>query len=281
MAIQPLKSWVCDTCGDPILSVDDGYVEFIRETEAPYRASQFHIVHQRSSSPIGACYQHEHARGRADLALRDFTGGRGQARLLSFLDVGPEFAPDFEGPGVLDLREFTDFARRLTIPYYEEARQHWKAAWRDGFFDGTDGVYGYFPDQLRLIAERYANEPLERPGLAFSGPRLVTPDEAAGTVPAGTLRFTVQSSPPSRGVYEMHPMLEGNVDVGGRTVPVELGLAGDETTPARFVVTFRTREAPVGCVFHVEVTDFLESLVRAYFAAHPTDEPARRIHPPR
>ena len=45
--------------------------------------------------------------------------------------------------------------RRLTIPYYEEARLYWSRAEADGFFDGANEVWLYMPHNLEALIERY------------------------------------------------------------------------------------------------------------------------------
>lgn len=56
---------------------------------------------------------------------------------------------------VRDVREFVEFARRLTIPHYEEARKYWSSANSDGFFYGGNEIWIYLPQTLKSLIERY------------------------------------------------------------------------------------------------------------------------------
>ena len=78
--------------------------------------------------------------------------------LLSFLDEGPIHDPEYSGPRAKDIREFVDIVRRLTIPYYEEARLYWRRAQADGFFSGCGHVAIYQPDTLKLLIDTYGDE---------------------------------------------------------------------------------------------------------------------------
>jgi hypothetical protein len=92
-----------------------------------------------------------------DLPLNSVTGPSGLARLLSFFDVGPYHDPDYSGPRVADIREFTEIIRRLMLPYYEEARMYWERAIADGFFGSPNEVYLYVPNTCQSLVEKYTN----------------------------------------------------------------------------------------------------------------------------
>ncbi len=158
--MEPLQQWICDTCRQLIQEPGHGYVEWLQRLDEPARA--FHIVHHAPRSPLkpdGNCYQHTRARGRRDLPLREFVGPVGMVRLLSFLDLGEHHDPKRASLNqVHDMREFVEFARRLTLPHYEEARRYWNDAESDGFFDTGNEVWVYTPETLRRLAEKYRDE---------------------------------------------------------------------------------------------------------------------------
>ncbi len=92
-----------------------------------------------------------------------------------------------------------------------------------------------------------------------------------------TLRVTIETLPPKRGVFAYRPLLAGVVDSQHGPVEVQLMLEqahpGEERRPAVLAVAFQTADAPVGVAYHIDVTDFLEALVREHFEANPDDRP--------
>lgn len=154
-----LGEWYCDTCGGVIESPEDGYVEW---TNADALAGDFHIVHHKGASPRSApegCYQHEHARGRADVDLASMLGPLGLARLLSKLErravpIGTPNAPKGK-VGVRDISEWAELVRRLHLPHYERARVHFEQAEEDGEFDGENEFTRMLPEVLEAIADKY------------------------------------------------------------------------------------------------------------------------------
>ena len=56
---------------------------------------------------------------------------------------------------VRDVREFMEFARRLTIPYYEQARLFWEQGINDGIFAGANEIKVYTSKFLRELIEEY------------------------------------------------------------------------------------------------------------------------------
>lgn len=80
------------------------------------------------------------------------------AELLRFVDVGEYHEPDFAGPHVTDLREWTELVRRLSIPHYEEARLYWSRARSDGYFDGANEIIIYSEGFLKGMIEKYGEE---------------------------------------------------------------------------------------------------------------------------
>lgn len=120
----------------------------------------FKIVHNYDSSPLGkgGCFHYPKEEGPSDVNLTRFISKEGYVYLLSFLDLGPIVIPEYKGPRVKDIREFIEFMRRLTIPYYEEARGFFDEALADDDL-GPSLVEGiYEPEYLKKIVEKYGKE---------------------------------------------------------------------------------------------------------------------------
>lgn len=143
--LEPLKQFYCDRCGRLIEQAEAGWVEFLSEPNGIGRLYYgFRIVHHsgKCGSEKG-CLRHFHRHGAGSIELDQFTGKNGINELLDFLDEGDVLEPSFRGSSVKDMREFVELARRLTVPYYEQARQYWQRALEDGWFDSNiDGIYG-------------------------------------------------------------------------------------------------------------------------------------------
>lgn len=154
--LKPLAQFVCDTCGGLIESPDQGYVEWVTDN-GRNSAREFHIVHHALYSPLKPvrnCYQHKLG---GCLALTDFLGADGLVEMLSFLDTGEILQPEYRGHHVADLREWVEFARRLFVPYYEEARRFWSRAAEAGHFEGANEVSPYISANLEALIRHYGD----------------------------------------------------------------------------------------------------------------------------
>ena len=117
--LKLLEQWICDRCGQVIEEPNQGLVEWIDDSKT-HKASGFKMV-----------------------------------MVLSFLDIGPYLEAEYQGPRIKDMREFVEFTRRLTLPYYEEARLYWNQAEQDGLFDGANEISLYLPRTLEQIVRDY------------------------------------------------------------------------------------------------------------------------------
>jgi hypothetical protein len=151
MKLIPLEQWICDTCQGRINQVSDGWVEWTDASDdGDYRPFGFHIVHHQSPC------QYHGPRHLLDLPLSSFVGPNGLVRLLNILKPGPEFDPAGEF-AARDRDEWCEFARRLQIPHYEEARQYWSLAEQDELFvDDATEVYRYSQESLTMLLSRYS-----------------------------------------------------------------------------------------------------------------------------
>jgi hypothetical protein len=167
--LEPLRQWICDTCGEIIQSPEQGYVEWMETND---KRHGFRIVHHASHSPRkgigGDCYYGIVERG-GDGSLTDFVGARGLLELTSWIDVGEWHDSKYSEPEV-DLREWTTLFRRLHAPYYEEAR-HCTQELRDELDCGADQIYLYLPDTLKRIVEEHESRRPLKEGEAAVGER--------------------------------------------------------------------------------------------------------------
>lgn len=146
--LRPLIDFVCDTCHTVVDGTQGGYVEWIENNNI---AGQFRIAHNSHH-----CLVHGNNYGRKDTNLSDFLGPYKMPYILSFLDVGPVLDPNFRsGNGISDVRNYVEFVRRITIPFYEEARLYFGKAIADGVFDGDNELSVYDPAKLQGIISRY------------------------------------------------------------------------------------------------------------------------------
>lgn len=148
MRLKPLEQWICDSCGEIIEDIKDGWLEWVHEMGQ--RARDFHIVHRADR-----CFHHTHAHGRSDNHLEYFVGPDGLAYLLAILAPGPRFKPGEKEADVEDVPELIDIIRRLHTPLYEEAQQYWRAAEADGFIEGANEVALYTQGSLKRLISEY------------------------------------------------------------------------------------------------------------------------------
>lgn len=152
--LEPLKQWICDSCGQVIKSADDGYVEWLVESEESSFSSQygFKIIH---SGEECTCYSQEDI-SFIDAPLEFFLRDKGYLNILNFLDIGPLLMREYKGPRVKNLREFVEFMRRLTVPYYEEARLYFDNLHTDEHFVLDDSIYQQ--ENLIKIIQKYGRD---------------------------------------------------------------------------------------------------------------------------
>ena len=160
----PLEQFVCDTCGQIINSPKEGWLEWISKYDketGKRETHSFRIVHHYLASPLSStddvgCYQHNGQSGRKDLHLDDFLEeNHKMAYILKFLDMGSIHDPDFRGTELTDIRQYVETVRRLTIPYYEEARLYWDRAREDGYFESANEIWVYAVGNLKRLIETY------------------------------------------------------------------------------------------------------------------------------
>lgn len=165
--LRPLEQFICDECGDIINTPKEGYVEWESERLPDGReyCHGFRIVHAYFASPKKdrhgeGCYRYGNSEHRLDIDL-DFFLRNVHQEMFSMLDLGIYHDPEnHRGSSIQDYREFVDFYKRLTIPYYEEARMYITQALQDGFIGGDENeLYLYTPELLERIVRQYSVYP--------------------------------------------------------------------------------------------------------------------------
>lgn len=165
--LVPLKQFICDTCGEIIDKPEEGWIEWISKLDFDKGTREIHsfnIVHHYSYSPLAThtnegCYQHQGKLGRSDNHLNHFINDDYKmANILRFLDIGPYLNPDYKGTDITDMRQYVETVRRLTIPYYEEARLYWQRALDDGYFQDASELWIYGVSNLKRLIEIYGDK---------------------------------------------------------------------------------------------------------------------------
>lgn len=142
--LRPLEEFVCDECGQIIEDVADGYVVWRTEDECD---CDFKIIHKVS------CDDESHP---SSDSLEEFVGSRGLIRLTGYFSPGPLIL-NSQGsirsglPKSMD--EFTDFFRRLHVPYYEEARMKFSNPELQAEYYDCNELLPYFEDALISICD--------------------------------------------------------------------------------------------------------------------------------
>jgi len=160
----PLIQFYCDECGEIIDSPKDGFVEWLEITDEKTEkktVNGFRIVHRKTQSPLKAikhdgCYKYGNNDNRMDNELSYILENSHQF-IFSYLDLG--FIHDSNGEIgslIVDYKSFVDFAKRLTIPYYEEARKYFSIAYQEGYFSEENEVGLFTESTLKSIIARYS-----------------------------------------------------------------------------------------------------------------------------
>lgn len=152
--LTPLKQFICDSCGEVIENPNDGWVEWEGSFEDNKSVNKnFRICHHKMQ-----CQKLARHPNCSDLPLNNIIGDNVHAFIFTHLDAGPYHNREYSGPSIVDFRQYTDFMRRLTLPYYEEARQWWNEAMMDGYFGDSNEIYIYLPDNLKRMIQHYSGE---------------------------------------------------------------------------------------------------------------------------
>ena len=154
------KFWICDTCGERINTVEDGWVEWIvaGNSAGERRGRNLRLVHHLPASPrrqereygcqINERRECDRNEVLLDQSLSDSVGPDGLMNLLSML-----------AEGELPKESVIEMIKRLHIPGYEVARLHFVEAAEAGIFEpnAMPGVYWQedMDAVLRYMEEAY------------------------------------------------------------------------------------------------------------------------------
>lgn len=141
--------WICDTCGERINNVKDGWVEWQarQNAEGKWIKHSPRLVHIRPTSPRrDGCQYDEHriyANGRnivGDLPLESFIGTSGLITLLEFVS-----------DRAFELEESLELIKRIQIPNYDLVRSHFDEAIAEGVFEPNTKPGYYDQDQIDRV----------------------------------------------------------------------------------------------------------------------------------
>lgn len=136
--------WICDSCGQTIDKVEDGWVEWLTNADKNTQKG-LRLVHHIGGSHCQYAGQVEFKRDGSiisDQPLSSFVGHDGLMFLLLMLSEGE-----------LPKEEVIEMTKRLHIPGYEHARLHFKRAIAEGVFEPNMGVGFYWQKDIQATLE--------------------------------------------------------------------------------------------------------------------------------
>lgn len=145
MKLQPLKQWICDTCGETINKPEDGWWEFLQDKDDLIFG--FRIVHHKESCMYDSQKLRRKNLSDGHSSLDHVVKPGYFGHMLQWLELS-------ETKKMNDhfvMTEFIEIMRRLYLPYWEEARIYWERARKDGFHDGC----GFSENDLIQIIKEY------------------------------------------------------------------------------------------------------------------------------
>jgi hypothetical protein len=142
----PLEQFICDTCNQIIENYGDGAIEWISPSDENGKQlppNSFRICHKNSN-----CYSiYKKVAFGVSRELVNFSDKMKIIELLGMIDK--EYFPFDQN----SLNEYIELFRRLTIPYYEEARQYWHEADNEGLIENK--ITCYQENNLEKIINRF------------------------------------------------------------------------------------------------------------------------------
>lgn len=124
-----MKKLTCDTCGQEIKSVQDGWVEWISFAEIDKTGQGLRLVHKNSRNNSHCQYEQKaecdkHGGILSDTALEQFIGPDGLMRLLVMISESE-----------LPKTEALEMIKRIHIPGYDQAKDYFGEAISQGCFE--------------------------------------------------------------------------------------------------------------------------------------------------
>ena len=158
--LKPLTQFICDSCNEIIEKPEHGWIEWLVTGARieDWECHSFRIVHHKSRSPYpgwNGCYNYTPATyGKADMHLNHLT--EQQEMLIELVSIiGTTCKPTFQDIKVAHKGEYLQFVRRLTLPYYEEARLYLNKAIANGYFEEERMAGPYHPNTLKELVKMY------------------------------------------------------------------------------------------------------------------------------
>ena len=155
--LRPLTQWICDDCRLPILRPKDGWIEYTHVmVDGVKRYVGFRIVHHLLASPQS---DHSGCYGDDDIYTMHLhhVMEHGVAFAMSILGVPEPDGLGGRGGSPKSLAEWASFARRLWLPFYEQARRHLRDAVRDEILS-EDKYYMYIAENLESVVDKYVSD---------------------------------------------------------------------------------------------------------------------------
>ena len=118
----PLFQWICDSCGSVIETPEEGWFEWYSEMNSNI-CTGFRIVHHDIKCQYNEQSLYAQRLILHDLNLTDILGDDGLGYLTDFINDSIDGARKLKS-----ISEITEIIKRVSIPYWEEARQYWKQA---------------------------------------------------------------------------------------------------------------------------------------------------------
>lgn len=158
MTASPAIGWICDHCGNPITSIEDGRVEWLAcDGRGKPRVEGLRLVHARAQSPKsrrknGCQYDarrefHDRRCLVGGLSLERFVGPDGLMLLLSFMAAG-ETPKD----------EILELIKRVQIPGYEQASPYFQEAINRGLIVPSIGNGYFLQSEIRVLLRHRAED---------------------------------------------------------------------------------------------------------------------------
>lgn len=153
--LEPLNEFICDTCHQLIEDNSEGWFEWLQyydHEKSRMVNEKFRICHHNKR-----CTKFFSNPKASSMYLTDLMKVA-PYQLISFLDGNISPKDEYKGPEINDMEEYVELAKRLTVPYYEEARLYWGSFLSSGNYNEYDAVTVYFPDNLKRIIEEFGDE---------------------------------------------------------------------------------------------------------------------------
>ncbi|RYU93808.1 hypothetical protein [Emticicia agri] len=144
------ENWTCDTCGQPIKRIKDGWIEWLSKADS-LEGYGLRLVHHKSASPLATshgCYYDEEKTIReenafvANSAVDYYLGADGLVNLLELMHGD-----------LLPKNEVIEMIMRLHVPGYEQARKYIETAMAEGIIREKEFPEFRTQDELQVVID--------------------------------------------------------------------------------------------------------------------------------